>query len=347
MALFSRKKRELAITFDDDWIRFIEASVKKTKNKHHNIVQIHHVSTIENDLIEDGRLHREKWEQLLKQHIKENKIKAKMVKVAIPNSMVIIRQQSMPDLPLKDIKQILIHEIGNTIHLPFQAPVMDVIKIDEPPVMNEEGEAEIKVELVAAPGQFIYPLVEGLKANKLKPLVIDIPALSLYRFFTLHHSTVKDEPILLASVTKKGVDMHILLKGVLGFTRHIPMAIEDFIVTDTEEKVMDAKTLLEKIQERENYQSFTSNLAYEIDRAVNFYQYTLNNRDKNLKGAWIASDMDFPQGFYDILQNRIDTQVFPLNYNQEEWTEEENKRHKGYEVGIGLLLRKVVDKNGN
>ena len=342
MAFIRRKTRELAIVFDEYTIRFIEVTMKNN-----DIFHIHHLSAIENTILEEGVLNKEKWNELLKGYLKSNKIKAKIVKVIIPGSLVIIRHQTVPDLPMKELKQIIQHEFGHSIHLPFNQPVFDLVKIEsDSPVVNDEGEPAIQVALVAAPGSFIYPLVEILRENKMKPLIIDIPALSLYNIFTYRYPLLRDQVILLAYITKHGVDLHILDHGILSFTRHIPTEITTFIRVE-ENEVLDAQKLLEKIQEKENYQSFTSDFAYEIERAVNFYQYTLNHRDKKLNGCWIASEIEFPEGFYHFLQERIDVTVQPLTYEGKDKSEEESNPYKGYEVGLGIFLRKAGMKHGN
>ncbi|OEF98057.1 hypothetical protein BHF71_03280 [Vulcanibacillus modesticaldus] len=320
MTFFSKKLRQLAIVFDDYTIRFVEVT---TKND--DIIAIHHVSTVENNVVENGILDKEKWKDLLLEQLESNNIKAKTVRIVIPSSIVIIRHQTMPDIPVKDLKQIVQHELGYSIHLPFNNPIFDLVKVkSDLPIFNEVGEQAIQVVLVAAPGSFIFPLVDVLYENKMKPKVIDIPALSLYRLFSHLYPYQSDDALLLVNVTKHGVDAHILDKGILAFTRHIPMEVSN----------------------SENYQPFISDFAYEIERAINFYQYTLNNRDKKINSCWITSEIDFPEDFYRLLKERLDISVNPLVYKNSELSQQGDE-YKGYEVGIGLFLRKAVVENGN
>ncbi|KXG43049.1 pilus assembly protein PilM [Tepidibacillus infernus] len=343
--IFSKKQRLLSIVFEEHKIRFLEASIIERE-----ISTVHQVFSIENSIVDEGGiLDKKKWTELLKTQVKQYKIKAKSVHLVIPSSFIIVRQLTLPDVQEKDLKQMVQFEIGSTIHLPFEQPIIDLVKIKtKEPILNEEGELAAQVVLVAAPGQLIYPLVEGLQENRLKAKIIDIPALSLYRLFKQLHPQLKDEPILLSYVTKEGIDIHILDEGIVWFTRHIPMVITSFLSDLSVEEVLDAKTLLERIQKKENYQSYVFDLGNEIERAINFFQYTLNKRDKRMKGCWIATDLPFTDSFYQYLQERIDVTVHQLTCQPKQITVPmTNEQLLGYEVAAGMLFKEVRHGHGN
>lgn len=344
MKFLFAKSRELAIVIDENCIRFLEVTLKKNQ-----IFKIHKHLVIDNNLLQDsGNLDKFKFRHILKTTIKEFKIKAQTVHVVIPSSLAIVRQQIMPNLPGKELKQMVNFEIGNTIHLPFEMPVFDIVKTNsEQPADNEQGEDTCQVAIVAASGKVVYPLVEILKENKLRPKTIDIPALSLYRLFSFINPDLKDEPVLLGYLTRFGIDLHILDKGILGFTRHIPFEMGDFINEDLKNKELNDQMLLNKIQEQDNNNSFFAALSHEIERAIDFYQYTLNNRDRKIQGCYLASNIDFSDQFYQYLQDRVDIELSPLYYQRDDLTEEEAKQYKGFEVGLGMFFRKAGDKDGD
>ena len=332
----TRPHRELVITFTEDQIKFLELTRTSEKS-----LTIHQSFSMENKLIdENGKVEKEIWKSFLKEQVKANKIKAKEVHVIIPTSYVIVRHQVMPNLPEKELKQMIHYEIGSTLHLPFELPVIDLVKVKtEETVYNEDGEVGSQVVLVAASGNLVYPIVEGIVENNLVPKSVDIPSLGLYRLFKLYHPEQKADPILIMEIDEKGADLHIFDREILWFTRHIPLEMSSF-GEGVKEEVSDAKMLLEHIQFQENYQSFVFDLANEMERAINFFQYTLNNRENAIKSCWIASNLTFPDSFYRLLEQRIEIEAKSLEYKDStgKFSIEELK---GFEVGIGAILREV------
>jgi len=336
--------RQLSISFDDQCIQFVEATIDDK-----GIKEVHNVFKEENSVIKDGgALDKFKWNHLVKKVLKEKKIKAKIVHVILPTSLVIVRHQVMPQLSEQELKQMIHYEVGSTIHLPFEAPVIDVVKVDTgEAVYKDDGEIGTQVALVAAPGNLVYPLVEVLLENRLKPKSVDIPALSLYRLFKQNYPELKNDAVLISHVTRDGVDLHIFENGIVWFTRHIPLALQDADRenVDIVDNLPDAKTLLERIQSKEVYQSFIIDFASEMERAVNFYQYTLNNRDSTIASCWISSDIPFPDTFYLFLQQRMDIEVKQLTYEIDKEKIAESQL-TGFEIAVGTLFREV-NNDGN
>ncbi len=357
LRLIKNKTRLLTVSLEEDCVRFLEVTIKNKQ-----IQTIHQAFSLKHSMIGDGgKLDKGQWEEILKQQVKEYKIKAKLVHIVIPSSLVIVRHQAMPDVPEKDLKQMVQFEIGTSIHLPFDLPIVDLVKLkSDQPVYNDEGELASSVMIVAAPGDLIYPMVEILQENGFKPKYVDIPALSLYRIFSAIHENKKDDPILLVNISRFGVDLHIFANSILWFTRHYEMAIDSFVkrqeqikeFAEVEEesskqevlngKIYDAKTLLDRIQEKENYQSFVTELGHEIERAINFFRFTLNHQDQKINHCYISSLFDLPIEFYNQIQERLDMEVHSLRYTSEN-KKLETERLLGYEVGIGMLFREVVE----
>jgi len=329
LALFTKRKRELVIIIDDYTIRFLEITSQNDRIK-----VIHHKSTINNVIMKDGVIDKSSWNAILKQQLKLNKIKARFVTIVIPSSTVILRQQTMPDLPKKNLKEILNFEIGNTIHFPFINSVFDFIKLEtNTPIFNENGEPALQLALIAAPSDLIIPIIEVLRRNKLRVTSVEIPALSLYRLGSYSYPDLKDEVLLLSYITKDGVDIHIVDRGIPSFTRHIPMDLRGHLQSyDSEAAVDEELTVSEGIKKEKVYIAFSADLAFELERAINFYHYTLNNREKSVSSCLIATDLDFTEGFYNVLNERIEQEVKPLYFQFGDV--------KGYEVGIGVFLEK-------
>lgn len=341
-----KKKRYLTITFDEANIRFLEVSVKKNI-----IVHVHNSFIIENSVISDNNaLDEEKWISILKKLKKKRKIKAKIAHINIPTSSVILRQQTMPDVSIEDLKQMLTYEIGSSIHLPFNNPVFDIIKskieseendnenVDEE---NDKDEAEnlqsmCNVTFIATPGNLIYPLIESLEEEKIKVKKIDIPSLSLYQLFKKLYPRQKYESILIIQIRRDGIDLTIIDEKTIWFTRHVHLSIFDYIDEEFGEENIDFGRLFEKIDDKEQLKKYITEITNEIERAINFYKYTLNNRGNIITGCWIASEFLFEEEYYDYIQEHLDLEINSLYARQ----------LLGFEAGMGSIY-KEVKKNGN
>ena len=67
-----------------------------------------------------------------------------------------------------------------------------------------------------------------------------------------------------------------------------------------------------------------------------------NHQDQKINQCYISSLFDMPMEFYNQIQERLDMEVNPLRYTNEN-KNLAAKRLLGYEVGIGMLFREVVE----
>lgn len=323
-----KKIRNLLITFDEASIRFLELTIKNNQ-----IVKIHNTFVIENDVIYDNNtLDKEKWINLLKEQKKKRKVKAKIAYINIPTSSVIIRQQNMPDVSEKELKQMLIYEIGNNIHLPFNNPIYDVIKTETKSESSKTEQSICSVTLVAAPGSLINPLIEGLQEVKIKAKSIEVPGISLYHFFKENYPNQAYESILIIHIRRDGININILDENTIWFTRHVNLSIFDYM------QKTEIATLLEKVNDFEDSKIYIKEIANEIDYAINFFKYSLDNRENIISGCWVASEFQFSRNYYDYLHDHLDMEIYKLSYH----TNEENiQKLLGFEVGLGTIFKEV------
>ncbi|MGD9677330.1 MAG: type IV pilus biogenesis protein PilM [Vulcanibacillus sp.] len=316
------RKRQLAIVFDNYSVRFVEAKVKGN-----SIKTVYNTFVINNSkLIQDGILDKNEWNNLFKEVVDKKIFKTKIVHVIIPTSLVILRQQAMPDLPIEQLKKIIENEIGNTIHFPFVEPVFDIVKIDsEEPFVNDQGETLRQNIIVATPGIIINNILEVLSDYKFKLKSVDIPALSYYRYAKVFFPSLKQETKLFCYITNNGIDLHIIDNDILYFTRHIPNALQNYL---NEEGVGF------------NDKEFAVDLASEIERAKNYFNYTLNKRERQITGVVLSSEREINDTFREILRSRISLEVTVLG-SLDKTLPRKVKQFKGYELGIGAFFREV------
>lgn len=322
-----KKIRSLSITFDEANIRFLEVTVKKNR-----IVRVHNSFIIENTVILDNNaLDEDKWISLFKGIKKQKNIKAKIAHINIPTSSVILRQQTMPDVSVKELKQMLTYEIGSTIHLPFNNPVFDIIKSEIKTETEDSEQAMCNVTFIATPGNLINPMINSLQSEKIKVKTIDIPGLSLYQVFKRLYPAQVYDSILIIQIRIDGIDLNIIDENTIWFTRHVHLSIFDYIHEEINVENMDFGRLVENIADKDQIKNYIREITSEIERAINFFKYTLNNRVNVLTGCWIASEFLFSHEYYDYIHEHLGLEINSLYA----------KQLLGFEVGMGSIFKEV------
>lgn len=315
-------KRQLAIVFDNYSVQFIEAKIKNN-----SIKTMYNTFTVENgDLIKNGLFDKDEWNKLFNEVLLKKIFKAKIVHVIIPTSFVILRQQALPNLSIEQLKYFVENEIGNKIFFPFEDPIFDIVKIDsEEPITNEDGEVMVESLIVATPGSVINDIIEIIKEKNFRINSIDIPALSFARYVRLFFPEIEYETRLLCYITDNGIDLHILDKDILYFTRHIPKDLQKNYFFGGEEEFND--------------KNFVTGLSFEINRAKNYFNFTLNHRNKEISGIVISSEKVLTNKFIDSLKELIKTDITVIG--DINTLPRKIRQLKGYEVGIGAFFRGV------
>jgi type IV pilus assembly protein PilM len=251
---------------------------------------------VPSEVVSEGKiLNAETLGGLLKDLLKRSKVKSKRVHLVVPSQFVVIRQLQMPDLPDKKMRKLIDFELQNSIHLPFEDPVYDYVKVAKKDEAAKDGgerteaAAEDKaaerrgndcdITLVASSRSAIQPLLEMAKKAGLTPAAVDIRALSLSRAFRCFRDRPESNTRMFVDVTETSTDLHIFDGENLKFTRNVPLSLENYKLDRAKDRPLNVLELLEYFHENTDFRSFSTDLAYEIERSLNFYRYTLNNRD--------------------------------------------------------------------
>ncbi|WP_127579681.1 type IV pilus biogenesis protein PilM [Paenibacillus koleovorans] len=170
---------------------------------------------------------------------------------------------------------------------PASAPASDV----QPPALCD-------VMLVAAPRELIDEYVAIVKAAGLVPATIEFKAMSLLRLALSIEMVKSDETFMVVDINETGTDLSIFHRTELKITRNVPLPVPSTI-TAADQKTPASDSGADWFAEfntiakvDDPLQAFSGDLLHEIERLMNFYRYTLNNRDHEFTSIILSGDVE-------------------------------------------------------
>jgi type IV pilus assembly protein PilM len=317
------------LEIQDYVIRF--ASAKKKKNLFVTNFGEHFIPP---GIVENGKIvDKKQFDKVLKTCVKKWKLRGKNLHFIAPDSSVIIRTIDVSkDIEDEELTGHIYFELGHSIHLPFENPVVDAVAMEQ----NSETK---KVLLIASSEEVIDAYYDEFKGTRLNPVVADVSPLCQYRLFH-HFDLTNDEDIyLLAHFNVKSVTLSI-------FEKHKPVFMEEVTVpyegNAWEIVASDDGGRLEKEQFNRDKVFFAFDEIFtEIERIFRFYQFSLNNGDKEINGVLLTGDHPFLYELLDGLKLRVDIPIQTLDPNKIQ-TGKDLKLGSQYFNVIGLALREGV-----
>ncbi len=316
----------------------------------------------------DGKIQKpEVLRRILEQTIQLYKFRTRKVHLIIPSSSIMVRFLKLPNVPDKQLRKIIQFEIQNTIHLPFQNPYFDFINLttdvtlsvpikqdqeitypdpvhpqqswmemgasqesllrDEPVFEEDEEEEELDeadVMLIAAPSELVDEYLTVVRQSGLRPKSIEIKALSSYRLLEAAEPELLQQTILTLDLNMDAADMSIFHEGQLKITRSVPVRFQE------------DQDSLNGMQQQEPHVE----LAHELERLMNFYRYTLNNRTQEFAAVVLTGEIRQLAQVSEFLSDRLGMQVITPDSG---WLESEKPQLHSWvtslAISIGLGLR--------
>jgi type IV pilus assembly protein PilM len=274
-------------------------------------------------------------------------IKVKEVHIILPSQLIMVRFLKLPDIPLKDLRKLVDFEMKHNIHLPFDAPFYDFVKLnsdidllfaDQEENTIDHNLLQCDVMLVAAPQQLIDEYQEIFTSASLKPLSMEFKALSLFRVMEFTNMADAQSTILFIDLNEHLADVSIFHNRQLKITRTIPMNFA------ADPKNSDSEEVKEMFSEYMNQDSDFGNackdLSFEVERLMNFYQYTLNNRDHEFSKVLISGDVQQLVEIANYLAKRMPCEISLMRSKHIQSAHPQiNDLFPSIAVPIGLALR--------
>ncbi|MFC4409886.1 type IV pilus biogenesis protein PilM [Chungangia koreensis] len=256
------------VTFTEKYIRVL---VGGRKNRYTKIIQ---------EFIEDETDDLLLIEQL-RDIVKKYKLKGLPAFFSYSNQDLLLRSTTIPiQIPREEWKGHLYMELGESFQLPFENPIIEVVG-------DRLLEGRQEVTALAVPESDVQRLESILKESKLHPVVIDLPFLSLYRFFGEHFSISESSHVLLLQLELDHIQISM-------FHDHQPLYVRSLTLPQIPN--------LSSYETRSGFQYWTapdeslemdehfSVIQNEIDRLRTFYQYNLQGGSKEIDTFCISGD---------------------------------------------------------
>ncbi len=326
--------KKMGISIEDEGIRYIEAS----KNK--DGVRVHRAGMIPLDkgLIEGGKiLNQEAVELQLALANKEHRIGGRKVSLAVPSSFVVIRKLQIPPLPDREVRGLIEVELESSIHLPFSRPYFDYHKLGTVETDPEEGPQDHYL-VIAAPGDLIDQYVSLLKQIDLHTVAVDIEPLALYRVLAVGGTSLPQN-FMLVQMGLHSINVGIFQQDIPEFMRNIPLDLGNYAAA-SDEKSLSTASLYRVLRERNAFVSFSDDLSRELERVINFYQFSLKNDGTRIETVYFTGDLPQMEEMLHVLRERLPQfhiHLLPLEHISRDPASQWELQ--AYTVALGLSLR--------
>ncbi|RPJ97349.1 pilus assembly protein PilM [Rummeliibacillus sp. TYF005] len=268
--------------------------------------------------------------ELLKDHVKNWGIKGQNVSFYVPESTVMMKAIEHPQ-ELEDvvsIKQYVEMEIGRTIHLPFENPLIDIY---------DAKQGDGKATIFATNAEEVQKVVGLLTDAGLTPVVADIKVISLIRLVNLLLPNLVNTTTLLANWSINELSLVIYSFGEVEFLR--------FQTIETERSKWQSRYTEDDFDyfyndEISQYQNALFEPLAEIERIINFYQYSLNKGEKGVDQIVVLGDSPELKYIAEMLESQV---TLPVHILTDQVMEEEFPNFKASQASlISLALKEVV-----
>ena len=278
MFSFGKSKRVANIVIDDYVIRMVENNGRDLSS-----IKIVAEEALPSQVIEQGKIIDElAFYDFMKTFVQTWGIKRRRLRFYAPQALVIMREIELPEnIQPKEIKQYINMEIGHTIHFPFKNPVFDVYDVPE-------AEKIDKVTVLAAPEEELIKYTEIFADVNLHPTAVDIQPLGIYRYFFQQLENINSEQIsMIVELHLTSMNISIFNDHKVEFIRYQPFNISLKEIKAIKENdsldwtfTGDPTTLHTEINDQLN----------EIERLLNFYQYSLHQGNKSVNHLILCGD---------------------------------------------------------
>jgi type IV pilus assembly protein PilM len=386
-----RGSSAIGMEFSDKTIKLVELTIKGTTLHFKHMVS----EKLPAGLVEDGRVKNPAAiVKILQQLVASAGIQKRAVHLVIPSQSILVRLLKFPDVPMKDLRKIVDFEIKHNIHLPFDEPYYDFIKLEDKKAKQTRQTKQItdqdKVEagwseaasasenntkqsnqllfggdehtedhqlpviqcdvvLVAAPKDLIEEYSGMVKAAGLVPKSVEIKAFSLYRLIDFEQIVESNGTYIVIDLNETVTDLSIFHEKQLKITRNVPLnfaapieSSEDKIETLSVPSELD--TIFFQFGDKDaDFNNACNDLAHELERLMNFYRYTLNNRDQEFTHILIAGDIHRFDEVKASLKNRLNLDIIDIQPKDARFEQPQlDEELRSFAVPIGLALRGKV-----
>lgn len=297
--MFKRKKKSyVSLELKDYVLRAIVAEgLDPSRWRHYELPLAH-------GIVENGIIHDEvALFESMNHEVAKWAGKKQLARMFVPDMSVLLKSFDVPhDLKPEELRGYAEMEIGHSIHLPFQEPLIDVYDADP---------LDGKAQLYAAPSEEVNKIVAMLLDIALEPEVADIRALCNIRL--LHHLQIleMDKTYLIAEWSINELSISIFSQGNVEFLRYQSI---DTNMEQWESKIQGEYSYNFQFNgELEDYRMIVMDQVLEIDRMMNFFRFSLHKGEKSVDEIIILGDNPLLPTISEFLRANLGVPLTELN----------------------------------
>jgi len=218
--------------------------------------------------------------EIIKEQVVKWTGKKQPVRMFVPDTTVLLKSFEHPkDIEAVELRGYAEMELGHSIHLPFQEPLIDVYDAD-----SEDG----KAMLFAAPSEEITKMVGMLLDVSLDPEAVDIRALCNIRLLEHMALLAPEKTYLIADWSINELSISIFSQGQVEFLRY--QSIETNLSQWQGKQEDEFSYQFEYSDKANDYHMVVMDQVLEIDRMMNFFKFSLHKGEKSVDEIIILGD---------------------------------------------------------
>jgi len=303
--LWNRVEKNIGMEIKDTVLKMVEVQKSRDKRLLVNFL----IEQIPEGLVSEGRIiDREKFEQFL--FLTKNKagIESKNLHLSVSSQNILLRPLRLPNLPEKELAKVVHLEIENTLQLPFEEYVSDFVIITDQ--AERTTAKEVDLMLVIAPKPYIQDYVDTLQAVGFHLRSIDLAPLAVQRMMADRNTP---QTFMIANIGEKNTEVGIVHQRALRLM-HIFSQEFSKVQEGSFAGLQDAQRWVEYQERQGRSNSILEDFGREIERIMNFYLYTLNNRNQTISEVNLVGDPENMQQLVEFLSGRLDIPVRVVGY---------------------------------
>lgn len=124
--MFKKKRAILGLDFSNGAVKLVEI-VRDPLPQIRRLAAVDHANEIFGEGMEPDWI---ALQQAVEHLYQTQGFKGRMVNISVPSQFVVIRQLTLPNLSIEELRHVIQFELKNSIHLPFDEAVFDIVKVE-------------------------------------------------------------------------------------------------------------------------------------------------------------------------------------------------------------------------
>ena len=262
-----KKKSHMSIIYNDYVVRTL---ISKGQSLEQPII---YEIPLPHNVVQEGTIMDEMaMFELIKANVPNWGGKKQNVRFLVPDTSVLLKTFEHPvDISGKNLKEYVQMELGQSIHLPFKEPLIDIY---------DPIEGDGKAVLFAAPPDEVGKMIGLLMDNHLHPQIADIRALCNLRLLEKIQFIDQSRTYLVTDWSINELSICIYSDGNVEFLRFqtIDTAPEKW----RRDVLEDGEVQFTYKADLEDFRGAATDQVLEIDRMMNFFRFSLHKGEKEV-----------------------------------------------------------------